>query len=62
MHKLFVIFVLAIITISMVFLQADGVCISNWTKCKPDGSIGNCCSGYCFQEKPDWEYGICKNR
>nr|CAH7755181.1 unnamed protein product [Callosobruchus chinensis]CAH7765401.1 unnamed protein product [Callosobruchus chinensis] len=29
--------------------SANGQCIKNGATCKSDGSIGNCCSGYCYQ-------------
>nr|P83652.1 RecName: Full=Antimicrobial peptide Alo-2 [Acrocinus longimanus] len=34
-------------------------CIANRNGCQPDGSQGNCCSGYCHKE-PGWVAGYCR--
>nr|CAH7755180.1 unnamed protein product [Callosobruchus chinensis]CAH7765400.1 unnamed protein product [Callosobruchus chinensis] len=46
--KLF--YFLFVVLMAVLGIQsANGQCIKNGATCKSDGSIGNCCSGYCYQ-------------
>nr|CAH7743214.1 unnamed protein product [Callosobruchus chinensis] len=38
---------------------ANGQCIANGGTCQADGSIGNCCSGFCYQQV-GWAEGDCR--
>nr|CAH7755797.1 unnamed protein product [Callosobruchus chinensis] len=58
MNKAFAI--LAIIVVLSVFLNvAFGAdCIPVGAKCRSDGTLGVCCSGFCFQQVGN-DYGTC---
>ncbi|VEN64291.1 unnamed protein product [Callosobruchus maculatus] len=34
-------------------------CIPNGGTCQADGSVGNCCSGFCYQQV-GWKDGDCR--
>ncbi|CAH1991008.1 unnamed protein product [Acanthoscelides obtectus] len=54
-----ILFYVALILSAMAaYVQA---CISNGGACQADGSLGNCCSGFCYQQA-GWAEGYCKNR
>nr|ABC40570.1 putative antimicrobial knottin protein Btk-2 [Bemisia tabaci] len=48
MHKLFAFFVFALVAAFMI-AGAQSNCLSDGAACQSDGSIGNCCSGFCLQ-------------
>lgn len=51
-----------IVTIMFVALSdVTASCLSNGHTCKADGSMGSCCSGFCYQQRR-WKTGYCKDR
>nr|CAI5851970.1 unnamed protein product [Callosobruchus analis] len=56
--KLF--YLLFVVFMAVLAIQtANGQCIANGGVCKSDGSLGNCCSGYCYQQV-GWANGNCR--
>ncbi|CAB0031014.1 unnamed protein product [Trichogramma brassicae] len=47
----------------ILVLQAPSAfaCIGNGANCQPDGSLGNCCSGFCYKQV-GWAMGDCRAR
>nr|CAI5861248.1 unnamed protein product [Callosobruchus analis] len=43
------------------YVQVADACIKNGRACQANGSMGNCCSGFCYQQV-GWRRGYCKNR
>nr|CAI5852048.1 unnamed protein product [Callosobruchus analis] len=39
--------------------SANAQCIANGYTCRSDGSLGYCCSGFCYQEV-GWTNGYCR--
>ncbi|XP_015517007.2 uncharacterized protein LOC107222248 [Neodiprion lecontei] len=52
---------LFVVAVILAFIGTADACIRNRDGCQPDGSQGNCCSGYCHKE-PGWVAGYCRNR
>ncbi|CAH0563829.1 unnamed protein product [Brassicogethes aeneus] len=55
-------FLTALFCIVFAILLVQGpvlACIKNRDGCQPDGSQGNCCSGFCYKES-GWVAGYCK--
>lgn len=51
------------IVVAIMALQdvAIAQCIADRNGCQPDGSQGNCCSGFCLK-LPNWVAGYCTTR
>ncbi|VEN53334.1 unnamed protein product [Callosobruchus maculatus] len=58
--KLFYFFVVVIMAVLAAVTQAQD-CLSNGSPCQWDGSLGNCCSGFCLQQASE-ATGICQAR
>ncbi|KAL7287143.1 hypothetical protein TKK_0018760 [Trichogramma kaykai] len=45
----------------ILVLQAPSAmaCIGDGGHCQPDGSLGNCCSGFCYKQV-GWAMGDCR--
>ncbi|VEN44334.1 unnamed protein product [Callosobruchus maculatus] len=55
-------FYVALILAAMAaYVQVADACIANGGACEGDGSMGNCCSGFCYQQA-GWSMGYCRNR
>lgn len=52
--------IIALFVIAAFALQ-DGVlaCLNNGDTCQPDGSLGNCCSNFCYKQE-GWALGDCR--
>nr|CAI5851967.1 unnamed protein product [Callosobruchus analis] len=54
------IFFLFVAIMAVLAIQsANGQCITNGNVCRSDGSLGNCCSGFCYQQV-GWTNGYCR--
>nr|CAI5861247.1 unnamed protein product [Callosobruchus analis] len=57
-----ILFYVALILAAMAaYVQVADACIKNGRACQANGSMGNCCSGFCYQQV-GWRRGYCKNR
>lgn len=55
--ELFIMLIVAIIMLVARSTVANS-CLSNGHTCKMDGSMGNCCSGFCYHQR-HWPSGYC---
>ncbi|VEN44332.1 unnamed protein product [Callosobruchus maculatus] len=54
-------YVVLILAAVAAYVQVAEACIGNGRSCKSNGSMGNCCSGFCYQQR-GWKKGYCKRR
>nr|CAH7736104.1 unnamed protein product [Callosobruchus chinensis] len=54
-------YVFLILAAMAAYVQVADACLRNGRLCKANGSMGNCCSGFCYQQV-GWRRGYCKNR
>ncbi|VEN35374.1 unnamed protein product [Callosobruchus maculatus] len=58
--KLLYFFVVVIMAVLAGIAQAQD-CLPNGSTCEWQGSMGNCCSGFCLQQ-PSESTGVCQDR
>nr|CAI5852047.1 unnamed protein product [Callosobruchus analis] len=52
-------FLFVVIMAVLGIQSANAQCIANGYTCRSDGSLGYCCSGFCYQEV-GWTNGYCR--